>query len=356
MSLQVPGVGLVTIRWLPASDEDFKDMNEGGRSGFSPIAIVHHRGVVNSLGGLDRTFAAGDADPATVGSPGRAVSAHFGIGDIAPNVIGISQYVRLQETAYCNGDCQQTQYPGQPSNWDNWYGHKGHNERTISIEHDDNGGSSDPAVKGIVTEAIIKTSIELDRLLLSGNLAAITAAGIKCDQATATALGKIVPSTKTLISHNDIAGKLKPYCWRPWQADKIGFPRSRYIAALTAPAPPQEDDVPVLSSYLPGQVATIKAGMNVRTGPKLTAPVIRVTTAVEAWTVTGWVKGDLDGDCGSDQWLTRWAGGRWEYTSKCNVASGPAVPADATPYSKADVDAARAKGIADAATAAGAVK
>lgn len=360
MSLHVEGVGDVLIRWMPASDEDFRDKSEGARGGYQPIAIVHHRGVVDSLAGLDRTFAASDADPATVGSPGRPVSSNFGIGDIAPNVIAISQYVDLSDTAYCNGDCQAgpNAYPGQPSNWDTWYGHYGHNERTVSIEHDDNGGSSDAAVKGIVTEAILKTSIALDRLLLSGDIAAIRAAGIRIrDQATADALKAIKPSTKTLIDHHDIAGKLKPSCWKPWSADHVGFPRTRYVTEVAAPAPtptpPAEEDMPALSSYIPGQIATVKAGMNIRTAPKLAASVIRVTSAPEAWLVTGFTKGDVDGDCGSDQWLTRWSGGRWEYTSSCNLAAGPA---DLTPFAQKDLDTARSKGIADAATAAGNTK
>ncbi len=347
MTLNVPGVGPVQIRWMPASDEDYKDLGEGGRSGFQPIAFVYHRAVANTIHGIDVTFAAGDSDPATVGSPGRPVAANFGIGDTGTGGVPIiSQYVRLQETAYCNGDCSQTVYGAAfPSKFDQYWGHKGHNERTVSIEHDDNGGSSNPAVKGLVTEAIIKTSIELTRLLLSGNLAAITAAGIKCDAATAAALHKIVPGPKTMLMHNDIAGKAKPFCWKPWQADKIGFPRARYIAELTAPVPapqpPQEGDMPQLSSYLPGQIAAVKAGVNVRSAPSLTAPVLRVTAAAEAWVVTGFVKGDLDADCNSDQWICRWSG-RWEYTSKCNLSAGPAPAPDATPYSKAQLDAAAA--------------
>lgn len=236
MSINVPDLGLIPIRWMPASDEDYKDQSEGGRSGYQPIAIVHHRAVSSSLHGIDVTFAAGDSDPATVGSAGRFVSANFAIGS-TPTGFAISQYVDVSDTAYCNGDCSQTRYgTSYPSNFDNWYGHKGHNERTVSIEHDDNGGSADPLVKGIVVESIIKIGIALDKLLLSGDIAAIRAAGIKIrDQATADALKKIVPGPRTMLDHKDIAGKAKPYCWRPWEADKVGFPRARYIAELTPP-------------------------------------------------------------------------------------------------------------------------
>lgn len=244
MTLPVPGVGDVPIVWMPASDEDYKDQSEGGRSGYQPIAIVHHR-IVGSLNSADLTFAANDANPLTVGAPGRAVSAHFGIGYDTDGKLAIHQYVNLSNTAYTNGDCRANTHPAQPSRWDGWYGHKAHNERTVTIEHDDQGGSSDPAKKGIVREAIIKTSIALDRLMLTGDIAAMRAAGIHIlDAATAIALGKIVPGPKTLIDHNDIGGANKPYCWRPWQADKTGFPRSRYVTELTAAVPPLPDPDP----------------------------------------------------------------------------------------------------------------
>jgi hypothetical protein len=50
-----------------------------------------------------------------------------------------------------------------------------------------------------------------------------------------------------------------------------------------------------------------------------------VTTA-ERWVVTCWVKGDVDPDGGSDQWLARWNAGRWEYTAKSNASAGPTAP------------------------------
>ena len=97
----------------------------------------------------------------------------------------------------------------------------------------------------------------------------------------------------------------------------------------------------------------------VRTEPKVTGTLIRtVTGSPEVWTVTGWCKGGVDSETGSDQWLTRWSGGRWEYTAKGNISAGPAVAPDGTPYSKADLDAAAktagSKGWNDGLTAAGA--
>lgn len=348
MTLFVPGVGNVPIRWMPASDEDYKDKSEGARSGYQPIAIVHHRGVLNTLGALDSTFAHGDSDPATVGSPGRPVSANFGIGSV-PGGYAISQYVDLSDTAYCNGDCQANPkaYPNEPSNWDKWYGHYGHNERTVSIEHDDNGGYAAGSGKGIVVEEILLISMALDKLMLSGDIDAMRAAGIHIrDQATADALGKIVPSSKTLIRHYDIAGKLKPSCWRPWEDDKVGFPQARYIAYMTLPAPTpdpaptptaEEDMPPITDNSILGFNAVVKTNMNVRSAPSLKASVLRVTSAPEPWTAIGWVKGDVDPDDGSDLWLMRLNAGKYEFTTHANLASQPADP---TPFNKADVSAA----------------
>lgn len=126
--------------------------------------------------------------------------------------------------------------------------------------------------------------------------------------------------------------------------------------AILAPAP--EDDMPALTSYIPGQVATVKPTANVRSAPSLAATVLRVVSTAEAWTVTGWVTGDVDPDGGSNQWVCRWAAGRWEYTAKSNLSAGPLDP---TPYSEAalatKVDAAEklaaaaVKGAADTAAA-----
>jgi hypothetical protein len=63
-----------------------------------------------------------------------------------------------------------------------------------------------------------------------------------------------------VIDHHYIAGRLKPYCWRPWADDPTGFPQARYLAALvTAPSAPEETvnsfPVPEVPS-----VATVPAG------------------------------------------------------------------------------------------------
>lgn len=235
MALSVPGVGSVPVIWMPASGPDFGS----GRGGRQPIAIVHHR-IVGHLNSADVTFAANDADPATVGAKDRSVSSHFGIGHDTNGQLEIHQYVNLSDTAYTNGDF----LPG--SNWEAWGYPTGYmvvdgatmrpcNPMVVTIEHDDNGGlpDGDPR-KGVVDEDTIKASIALDRLMLSGDIAAMRAAGIRVrEEATAVALGKIVPGPRTLIDHRDIAGSNKPFCWRPWKSDTVGFPRARYVKELT---------------------------------------------------------------------------------------------------------------------------
>ena len=116
-----------------------------------------------------------------------------------------------------------------------------------------------------------------------------------------------------------------------------------------APAPPAVEDppMPTLTSYIPGAVATVKATANVRSAPRISPDtLLRVVPkgSSENWTVTGWCKGDTDPESGSAEWLTRWSGGRWEYTAKGNLSAGPAAPPDGSPFTKADVDAAAATG------------
>lgn len=260
MSIHVPGVGDVPIVWLPASTQDYAE----GRFGYQPVAIVHHRAVAG-LDSVDSTFATDDADRATVGSPDRLVSSHFGIGN-DNGQIEIHQYVNLSDTAYCNGDYHPD------GKWDEWFGAErvalgggysiwNTNPMTVSIEHDDNGGSADPDKRGLVTEKIIKTSIELDRLMLTGDIDKMRAAGIRIrEDTTATALGKIPIDRRHLIDHHDIAGPNKPTCWRPWAADEVGFPRQRYIESLTEPAPtPAPDPTPYSQADLDAAVTAATA-------------------------------------------------------------------------------------------------
>lgn len=283
MSINVPNIGLVPVVWMPASGPDFGT----GRAGKQPIAIVHHR-IVGSLNSADVTFAANDADPHTEGSPTRAVSSHFGIGYDTDGKLYVHQYVDLSDTAYTNGDYKIG------SNWDLWNYPNGFltvdglsmracNPMTVTIEHDDQGNSTDPAKKGIVREAIIKTSIALDRLMLAGNIIAMREAGIKIREvSTAAALSVIKKDGQHLIDHHDIALTNKPYCWKPWSADKVGFPRARYIAELTAPA---VEPTPTVTTYTQAQVnaavAAATAALTVKLASAQTAKDIEAAYAAE---------------------------------------------------------------------------
>jgi hypothetical protein len=134
---------------------------------------------------------------------------------------------------------------------------------------------------------------------------------------------------------------------------------SRDKIALFSPyftSTPTEDTMPDLSSYLPGYSAVLKATSNVRATPAVGGALIRTVPAgkTETWIITGYAKGgpDTDGACTTTDWPCRWAGGRWEYTSFCNLTGAPTppapvpVPPDAAsckPFS----DAAYTKGVAD---------
>jgi hypothetical protein len=104
-------------------------------------------------------------------------------------------------------------------------------------------------------------------------------------------------------------------------------PKVQLFAPYFAPLE-EIDDMPPLTAYLAGYTAGVKATANVRTAPHLSAPIVRVVAAGgESWpAVVGWTRGDVDPDGGSDQWLVRWFGDRWEYTAKSNVTDGPSSP------------------------------
>jgi hypothetical protein len=125
-------------------------------------------------------------------------------------------------------------------------------------------------------------------------------------------------------------------------ADLASFMASNATAiVLPIAVAPEEPTVYPMTTYAPGQVATITG--NVRSAPLTTAGVLRLVpaTAPETWTVIGFIKGGLVD--GQYEWLARWANGKWEYTSKTNVKTGPAPAPDSTPLSQADV----AKAVAD---------
>lgn len=182
-------------------------------------AMVNHR-MVGYLAGTDAYFQ----------HPDRAVSTHFGIGYGADGVVKIHQYVPLDDTAYGNGNYDPS------GNWDDW-GFKTTeiNAQTISIEHQDHG---DPGGKGIVSAKTQEASKKLQALLLRGTVAEWKAAGIVVRDWDHNApilqkeLHAVPIDTHHIIMHKDIAGKLKPTCWKPWEADTVGMPRAEYVAGI----------------------------------------------------------------------------------------------------------------------------
>ena len=106
-----------------------------------------------------------------------------------------------------------------------------------------------------------------------------------------------------------------------------------------------------------GFTATVKAQANVRSAPKIASTtLLRTLSQPESWTAIGWVKGDVDPDSGSDQWLMTWRNGRYEYTAKSNLSAGPTAPDTTVGFTQEELDAAvldarRAQYDADAAAA-----
>ena len=211
-------------------------------------AIVNHR-MVGTVAGTRAYFQ----------RPNRPVSTHFGIGKINGKLV-IDQYVPLDDTAFANGN-------HDPSGvWDNWGNSTVDiNGQTISIEHQDHG---DPAGKGVVSEDIQQASIALQALILRGNTAEWKAAGLVLRDYTRNApilqkqLRALIIGPRTLITHHDIAGRLKPFCWLPWMSDKVGFPRAKYINGVNGlvgdgPSIPQKPEEPLQSFTWDAKTATL---------------------------------------------------------------------------------------------------
>jgi len=244
--INVPDIGEVRVIWSPS---DLSGPDSDGHTGRSLNgvrhaikAIVHHR-VVGSLESMtNNTFYPTTDDILRAGE--RRVSSHFGIGfwgtESRPRIV---QYVALENTAYCNG---QSERDRAACDWALWLalGRPPTNEITVSIEHEDNASIDGGDGTYVVREEIIKTSIALDRLLLSGNATAIRGAGIHCSDSAAAQLGTILPTRQTLIDHHVIAPVSKPYCWRAIGDDK-GFPQARYLNELAGGTGGEEGEVAI---------------------------------------------------------------------------------------------------------------
>lgn len=179
-----------------------------GRSGYTPIAIVNHR-MVGYLSGTDVHFS----------KTTSGVSAHFGIGyRKSGEPVEITQYVDLADTAWSNGVYDSsggwTLVKKTPTGTvvnPNYY--------TISIEHED-GGPND----GRVTDEVKEASSWLQSILLSGDIQLMRHVGIQVRTSALSILKTVPITTETIIDHNKIAGKKKPYCWQPYKMDTGGFP------------------------------------------------------------------------------------------------------------------------------------
>lgn len=107
----------------------------------------------------------------------------------------------------------------------------------------------------------------------------------------------------------------------------------RVIVPPPPPPPPAPvvTDMPALTTYTPGSVATIKATGNIRrcATALVAADIARVSNG-ETVTVIGTCTGAVDPATGSDQWYLWWEGTRYLYTAKSNVTSIKAPVQDCT--------------------------
>lgn len=205
-----------------------------GRAGHVPRAEVKHR-IVGTLASAISLF----DQPSTADKP--RPSTHFCIGYLGGQLV-VTQHVDLGDTAWGNGDVRSPTWPllipGVNPNY-----------LTISTEHEDGGAAN----RGRVSEEVWRVSIELSRVLRSGDLDRIRGAGIRISDRPgqtasqlATAIAAWPIDAAHYIDHHQISGPNKPYCFRRWLDDPgfvEGSPsrRDRLLAALAGT--PQEDDM-----------------------------------------------------------------------------------------------------------------
>lgn len=244
------GVSAVTVvRWSPSPNWNQRD----GR--FPLRGDVSHR-IVGSAPSALAKF----AQPGTASS--HFVIGHTQIGDPCPQCgpittargpLVIWQCVNLALMAWTNGDVRDPTWPGYQAGVNP-------NLTTITTEHEDMGKVG----RHIVTDHIWQASIELKRLLRSGNLTAIRAAGIRVGDGAFSAASLVARmaalpiNDTTYIDHHQIAGANKPWCWRDFDGDK-GFP-SR-LPGLLASLQDAPTRIPTLAdlSYFKPNTGMVKA-------------------------------------------------------------------------------------------------
>jgi hypothetical protein len=220
-------------------------------------AIVNHR-MVGTLPGTTAYFQNDNTRP---------VSTHFGIGKVNGQV-RIHQYVNLDDTAFGNGNFDPS------GRWDEWgYPLTLINDQTISIEHQDHNG--DDKTKGIVLPEVQQASQKLQALLRYGTIGQWERAGLRFRNPLNVGiihdeLRSMPLDGRHIITHHDIAGDLKPFCWMPWAKDDKGFPRNAYLQAITGfkniliaeavPEPePEPTPTPPVVTYTQAQMDQAKA-------------------------------------------------------------------------------------------------
>lgn len=130
-----------------------------------------------------------------------------------------------------------------------------------------------------------------------------------------------------------------PVSWAEVKAFVSAFAGQHLVASITQPQT-TEGDMPTLSAYTPGAIATFRAGKNVRLTPDISKPAVRKTKPDEKVAITGKAKGASAS--GSTDWLVWFEGGKWVYCHISNAKSivPPAVETDCAPAISAAVTAA----------------
>lgn len=237
---------LPPVIWKPTTKFGYPYKGDRGRMGQPVRVFVNHR-IVGTLASADWVF-----DPAN----SRVASAHFAIGFINGR-LEIHQYVDLTDAAWTNGDVREPTAKvvlANPGINPNLY--------SVTIEHEDGGSAG----RGVVKPEVWAASIELQRLLTSGNPASIRAAGIRVRSDTTVAqMAKVPKTVDGFIDHHQIAGPNKPYCFRRW-LDDAGFVEgspSRRDQLLTALNPKPDVALP----YFKPATGVARAGAIVRDLP-----------------------------------------------------------------------------------------
>jgi hypothetical protein len=317
-------VTLPAITWLPSPFKNLRDAR------YSIRGVVNHRIV----GTLPSARAAFGVAPGT----SRNASSHFGIGYVNGKLT-VDQYVDLADMAWTNGDVREP-------TWSRIIPGVNPNLYTVTIEHEDGGAVN----RGKVSEEVWQASMELQKLLVSGDKDAIRAAGIRVRHDHIVAQLATVPKDATgFIDHHQIAGPNKPYCFRRW-LDDPGFVegnpsrRDRLLAHLNG-----EDEMPTFTRPV-RQKWAIPAGTEFYTGGPELGQRKFFTANVELWsngeTVDGnWRRFEY-GD--EELWLRR--AGLTPLHGTRNPATGFGAPTLGSGYTQDDLDRAAKAGFVDAKT------